>query len=86
MTTYERLKTIIIEQLAVRPEDVAPEKTFRDLGADSLDDVELIMGVEVEFDISIEDADAERVTTVAEAVTLVDSILTIKARQQPQAS
>lgn len=83
MTTYEKLKQIIIEQLGVDPVLVTPEVTFHEeLGADSLDDVELMLGVEEAFDIVIEDDDAEHVKTVAEAVTLVDAILTIKRRAQ----
>jgi len=72
MTTYDKLKQIIVEQLGVKPEDVAPEKRFEaDLGADSLDAIELAIAAEEEFDLIIDDADAENVRTVAEAVTFV---------------
>ena len=83
MTTYDKLKKIIVEQLGVEPEDVAPEKQFEaDLGADSLDTVELVMAVEEEFDLIIDDADAENARTVAEAVTLVDRLVSEKGVKQ----
>jgi acyl carrier protein len=74
-TTHERLKEIIIELLGVEPRLVTPETTFRDMGADSLDQVELIMAVELEFGISIADAEADRVKTVGEAGTLIDQLV-----------
>ena len=64
-----RLKEIIIDRLDVEEEQIAPEASFvEDLGADSLDIVELIMGIEEEFDIEIPDEDAEKLTTVGEAM------------------
>lgn len=81
--TYDKLKEIIVEQLGVKPEQVTPEAVFEcDLGADSLDHIELLMGAEQEFGIVIADAAAERVKTVAEAVPLIDQILDIKRRSQ----
>jgi acyl carrier protein len=74
-TTHERLKEIIIELLGVEPRLVTPETTFIEMGADSLDQVELTMAVELEFGISIADADADRVKTVGEAVTLIDQLV-----------
>jgi len=66
----ERLKEIIIDRLDVEEEQIVPEASFvEDLGADSLDIVELIMGIEEEFDIEIPDEDAEKLTTVGEATT-----------------
>ncbi len=63
-----RLKEIIIDRLDVEGEQIVPEASFvEDLGADSLDIVELIMGIEEEFDIEIPDEDAEKLTTVGEA-------------------
>lgn len=64
-----RLKEIIIDRLDVEEEQIVPEASFvEDLGADSLDIVELIMGIEEEFDIEIPDEDAEKLTTVGEAM------------------
>ena len=65
----ERVKEIIIEQLGVSPEQVKPEGRFTDdLGADSLDTVELIMALEEEFNVEIPDEDAEKMVTVADAM------------------
>ena len=64
-----RLKEIITERLDVEEDQIVPEATFvEDLGADSLDIVELIMGIEEEFDIEIPDEDAEKMTSVGEAM------------------
>ena len=64
-----RLKEIITERLDVEEDQIVPEATFvEDLGADSLDIVELIMGIEEEFDIEIPDEDAEKLTSVGEAM------------------
>ncbi len=69
MSVFERVKTIIVEQLGVEPDQVTPEARFReDLEADSLDLVELIMAFEEEFGGEISDEDAQQITTVAEAV------------------
>ncbi|MCR5504449.1 MAG: acyl carrier protein [Elusimicrobiaceae bacterium] len=68
-TVEERVKNIIVEQLRVEPEQVKPEAQFvNDLGADSLDTVELIMALEEEFDIEIPDEQAEKIKTVGEAI------------------
>ena len=68
-TIEERVKNIIVEQLRVEPEQVKPEAQFvNDLGADSLDTVELIMALEEEFDIEIPDEQAEKIKTVGEAI------------------
>jgi len=72
----EKVKEIIVEQLGVTPEQVTPEASFiEDLGADSLDTVELVMALEEEFDIQIPDEEAEKITTVQQAV---DYIITKK--------
>ncbi len=73
--TFERVKKIIIEQLSVdKPEKVIPEASFiDDLGADSLDTVELVMALEEEFDIEIPDEEAEKITTVQAVVDYIDS-------------
>lgn len=68
----EKVREIICEQLNVSPEDVVPEASFvDDLGADSLDQVELIMAMEEEFDISIPDEDAEKIATVKDALEYI---------------
>ena len=64
-----RLKEIITDRLDVEEDQIVPEATFvEDLGADALDIVELIMGIEEEFDIEIPDEDAEKLTSVGEAM------------------
>ena len=66
----ERVKNIIVEQLGVDADQVSPEASFvEDLGADSLDTVELVMAFEEEFDIEIPDEDAEKMATVGNAVS-----------------
>jgi acyl carrier protein len=70
----ETVKKIIVEQLGVDEEEVTPEASFvEDLGADSLDTVELVMALEEEFDIEIPDEDAEKITKVKDAVAYIDS-------------
>lgn len=68
----EKVKAIVVEQLGVSEDDVTMEASFvDDLGADSLDVVELIMALEEEFDIEIPDTDAEKISTVADVVEYV---------------
>lgn len=68
----EKVKKIVVEQLGVEEEDITMESSFiDDLGADSLDIVELIMALEEEFDIEIPDSEAEKITTVADAVDYI---------------
>jgi len=68
----KKIKAIITEQLGIEEEEVVPEAKFiDDLGADSLDTVELIMAFEETFDIEIPDEDAEKITTVQEAIDYV---------------
>ena len=70
----ERVKNIIVEQLGVEADQVKPEAQFvNDLGADSLDTVELIMALEEEFDIEIPDDKAEKIKTVGEAVSYIEA-------------
>ncbi len=74
MAVPDRVKAIIAEQLGVKPEEVVPEASFiDDLGADSLDTVELIMALEEEFGVEIPDEDAEKMTTVGDAIKYVES-------------
>lgn len=69
---FEKVKAIIVEQLGVAEASVTMEASFiDDLGADSLDIVELVMALEEEFDIEIPDADAEKVTTVGDVVDYI---------------
>jgi len=71
---FEKVKKIIVEQLGVEEEDVVLEASFiDDLGADSLDIVELIMALEEEFDIEIPDNEAEKIVTVNDAVEYIKS-------------
>lgn len=73
MTTFDKVKEIVVEQLGVDEADVAMESTFiDDLGADSLDIVELIMAFEEEFNIEIPDEGAEKIKTVKDAVEYID--------------
>jgi acyl carrier protein len=71
-TIAERGKQIVAEQLGVDEDQVTPEASFMDdLGADSLDTVELVMALEEEFDIEISDEDAEKIQTVQDAVDYI---------------
>ena len=73
MTTFDKVKEIVVEQLGVDEADVAVDSTFiDDLGADSLDIVELIMAFEEEFSIEIPDEIAEKIKTVKDAVEYID--------------
>ncbi len=70
MALEEKVKEIIVEQLGVNAEQVTPEATFiEDLGADSLDTVELVMAFEEEFDAEIPDEDAEKLTSVGAVIS-----------------
>ncbi len=72
----ERVKNIIVEQLGVDASQVTNKTSFvEDLGADSLDTVELVMAFEEEFDIEIADEDAEKMTTVGDAITHLSEYL-----------
>jgi acyl carrier protein len=69
----QRVKAIVAEQLGVKQEEVTPEASFvNDLGADSLDTVELAMALEEEFGIEIPDEDVEKITTVGEAIKYIE--------------
>ena len=79
-STEEKVKSIIVEQLGVKVEEVNPTASFiDDLGADSLDTVELVMALEEEFAIEIPDEDAEKMRTVGEAIKYIQDKLSQKA-------
>ena len=72
MAVAEKVKSIIVEQLGVDEEEVTPDASFvDDLGADSLDTVELVMALEEEFDTEIPDEEAEKITSVQMAVDYI---------------
>ena len=73
MAIQDKITEIIVEQLGVKPEEVVPEASFvDDLGADSLDTVELVMALEEEFGIEIPDEDAEKIQTVGDAIRYIE--------------
>jgi acyl carrier protein len=70
-----KVKEVIIDQLSVDEDDVTPEASFfDDLGADSLDIVELVMALEEEFGVSIPDEEAEKIKTVGDAVAFIEAV------------
>ena len=74
MSTFDKVKKVVVDQLDVSEDEVTPQASFvEDLGADSLDVVELIMGLEEEFDIEIPDEDAEKIATVQDAVSYIET-------------
>ena len=80
MSAEEKIKSIIAEQLGVKKEEIKPESSFiDDLGADSLDTVELVMALEEEFGIEIPDENAEKMTTVGDAIKYIEE----KAKNKP---
>ena len=73
-TVEERVKQIVVEQLGVKEEEVTGESSFvDDLGADSLDTVELVMALEEEFNCEIPDEEAEKITTVQQAMDYINA-------------
>ena len=73
-TIEERVKQIVVEQLGVKDEEVTGDASFvDDLGADSLDTVELVMALEEEFGCEIPDEEAEKITTVQQAIDYISS-------------
>jgi len=73
MSTFDRVKKVVVDRLKVSEDQVTMDASFEhDLKADSLDMVELVMGLEEEFEIQIPDEDAEKVTTVKQAVEYID--------------
>jgi acyl carrier protein len=75
-TVEERVRKIVVEQLGVKEEEVNPDASFvDDLGADSLDTVELVMALEEEFECEIPDEEAEKITTVKQAIDYIEAHL-----------
>ncbi|MCI5970249.1 MAG: acyl carrier protein [Oscillospiraceae bacterium] len=71
---FDRIKTIIVDQLGIDENKITPEASFiDDLGADSLDMVELIMAIEEEFEIEVPEEEAENITTVSDAMNYISS-------------
>ena len=76
MDNFEKVRDISADQLSIDPAQIVPEATFtEDLGADSLDAVEMVMAVEEEFDISVPDEALESIKTVADLLALVEEYL-----------
>nr|WP_156801269.1 acyl carrier protein [Halobacteroides halobius] len=75
MDVLETVKEIIAEELMLDEDEVTAEATFDDLGADSLDIVEIVMAFEDEFDVEIPDEDAEEIQTVQDAVDYINDLL-----------
>ncbi len=73
MALFDEVRDVVVEQLNVSPDEVKEDSKFvEDLGADSLDVVELVMALEEKFDIEIPDSEAESITTVAEAIKFIE--------------
>nr|WP_228368702.1 acyl carrier protein [Nautilia profundicola] len=73
MALFDEVKEVIVEQLNVAPEEVKPEAKFvEDLGADSLDVVEMIMALEEKFEIEIPDSEAEKIQTVQDVIDFIE--------------
>ena len=83
MDLFEEIKQIVSEQLGVKPEEVKPTASFKDdLGADSLDAVELIMALEEKFGIEISDIDAEMMLTVNDVIKYIEEKVDLKSIQK----
>ncbi len=75
MALFDEVKEVVVEQLSVNADEVKEESKFvEDLGADSLDVVELVMALEEKFDIEIPDEDAEKIATVSDAIKFIENI------------
>ncbi len=75
MAIFDEVKEVVVEQLSVSPDEVKEDSKFADdLGADSLDVVELVMSLEEKFDIEIPDEDAEKIATVADAIAFIENV------------
>ncbi|AHJ13772.1 MULTISPECIES: acyl carrier protein [Sulfurospirillum] len=74
MALFDDVKAVVVEQLNVNPDEVKEDSKFvEDLGADSLDVVELVMALEEKFDIEIPDTDAEKIVTVKDAMSYIEA-------------
>lgn len=71
MTTFQRLQTIIAEQLTLNESDVKTESTLLELGADSLDEVEIVLAIEEEFSVEIDDEESANAKTVSDLLALI---------------
>ena len=70
----DKVREIIVEQLSVKPDDISADASFvDDLGADSLDQVELVMKFEEDFDVELPDEDAEKIQTVRDAISYIEA-------------
>ncbi|QKF64124.1 acyl carrier protein [Campylobacter corcagiensis] len=75
MAVFEKVRDVVVEQLSVSPDAVKLDsKIIEDLGADSLDVVELIMALEEEFDVEIPDSDAEKLISINDVVTYIENL------------
>jgi len=75
MALFDDVKEVVVEQLNVNPDEVKEESKFvEDLGADSLDVVELVMALEEKFDVEIPDEDAEKIANVSDAIKFIENI------------
>ncbi len=72
METFEKVKSLIVEQLDVDEDKISPDTTFEDIDADSLDVVELVMALEEEFDLEISDEEVEKIKTVGDIVNYIE--------------
>ena len=76
MSTFDKVKEVIVDKLGVEEDKITGEASFvDDLGADSLDTVELVLALEEEFEVNIPDEEAEKITTVAQAIEKIESHL-----------
>ncbi len=71
---FERIKEIVAEQLDIDPEEITPEKSFKDFDADSLDVVEIVMALEEEMGIEIPDEEFENIKTIGDAIEVINRL------------
>lgn len=72
---FDKVKSIIVDKLGISESEVKMETTFEDLGADSLDIVELIMAIEEEYDIQVSDEEAEKAQSVGDVVNYINTLV-----------
>lgn len=75
MDVFEKVRSLVSEQLDIDEDKINPETTFEDIDADSLDVVELVMAIEEEFDIEIADEAVENIKTVADIISYIEEII-----------